>query len=61
MVNVIHMGISPESAVRAATYNPARSIGVLDQVGTITPGKAADCLIVDGDWKLKKVIHGGVI
>ena len=61
MVNVIHMGISPESAVRAATYNPARSIGILDKVGTITPGKAADCLIVGNDWKLKKVIHGGVM
>lgn len=59
MVNAIHMGIAPESAVRAATYNPARSIGILDSVGTITEGKAGDCLIVSSDWKLRKVIHAG--
>jgi N-acetylglucosamine-6-phosphate deacetylase len=60
MVNVIHMGIAPESAVRAATYNPARSIGILDSVGTITKGKAGDCLIVSSDWRLRKVIHAGI-
>ncbi len=60
MVNVIHMGIAPESAVRAATYNPARSIGILDEAGTITAGKAGDCLIVSSEWKLKKVIHAGI-
>lgn len=61
MVNVIHMGISPESAVRAATYNPARSIGITDSAGTIEKGKSADCIIADKDWKLDKVIHAGKV
>ena len=61
MVNVIHMGISPESAVRAATYNPAGSVGITDSVGTIEKGKSADCLIADKDWRLDKVIHAGTL
>lgn len=61
MVSAIQMGVDPVSAVRAATYNPAKAIG-LDQVcGNIREGMPADLLIVGKDWKLQKVIKGGKI
>ena len=46
---VNEFGIDPMYAIRAATYWPALWMGVADQVGTITPGKYADIIAVDGD------------
>ena len=42
-------GLSPMQAILAGTRNPADAVGVLDQTGTIEPGKVADLLLVDGD------------
>jgi imidazolonepropionase-like amidohydrolase len=42
-------GVPPMEALRAATYWPARAQGVLDQVGTVSPGKIADLIAVRGD------------
>ena len=47
------MGLSPETAVRAATYNPARSIGVLKDYGTLGEGKIASFNLVDASLNLK--------
>ncbi|WP_343486802.1 amidohydrolase family protein [Allomuricauda sp. d1] len=41
--------IDPMYAIRSATYWPALWMGVADEVGTITPGKYADIIAVDGD------------
>lgn len=41
--------INPMYAIRAATYWPSLWMGVADEVGTITPGKYADIIAVDGD------------
>ncbi len=46
---VNEFGIDPMYAIRAATYWPALWMGVADQVGTITPGKYADIIAVNGD------------
>jgi hypothetical protein len=46
-VNV--MGVSPLEAIKSATYWPSVFMGVSDKVGTITPGKQADIIAVDGD------------
>ncbi|MEM9648118.1 MAG: amidohydrolase family protein [Bacteroidota bacterium] len=46
---VNEFGIDPMYAIRAATYWPALWMGVADDVGTITPGKYADIIAVDGD------------
>lgn len=54
--NVIRMGIPEEVAVRAATYNPLSSIGMLRDRGTIEPGKKAQLLLVDTSYELKKII-----
>lgn len=55
MVNVIRFGIPAEDAIKAATYNPAKAIGIDDKYGTIDIGKNAAMLIVDDEWKIEKV------
>ncbi len=46
---VNEFGIDPMYAIRAATYWPALWMGVADEVGTVTPGKYADIIAVEGD------------
>jgi imidazolonepropionase-like amidohydrolase len=43
------MDISPEQAIRWITANPAKSMGILDQTGTLEPGKMADVVIWNGN------------
>jgi imidazolonepropionase-like amidohydrolase len=45
----VGMDIPPEQAVRWITQNAAKSLGVLDQVGTLEAGKMADVVIWDGN------------
>ena len=52
----VSFGIPKDEAIFAATRNPAKSIGVYGEVGSLTPGKAADILLVDEDLNLKQVI-----
>ena len=59
MHRAISFGIPKEDAVRAATYNPAREIGVLADVGSIKNGKVADFVVCDKDLNLKKVYLAG--
>jgi len=42
-------GMEPMETIRAATYWPALSLGVLERVGTVTPGKVADLVVVRGN------------
>ena len=46
---VNEFGIDPMYAIRGATYWPALWMGVADKVGTVTPGKYADIIAVEGD------------
>ncbi len=41
-------GVSPMTALAAITVNPAKNIGLDDQIGTLTPGKDADIVIHRG-------------
>jgi imidazolonepropionase-like amidohydrolase len=43
------LGLTPAQAIRAASYNAARSAAVEDDVGSIQPGRRADLLIVPGN------------
>ncbi len=61
MKNAIAMGIPKESAIKAATINPARSIGVDREVGSIEVGKRADILVVNENLELETIIIGGII
>ncbi len=57
LLTAVSMGIPLESAVKAATVNPCRSVGIDGRYGSIEPGKAAHFLILDRkDLSIKKVI-----
>lgn len=56
MVNVIKMGIPAEWAIKAATYNPAKAIGILDSCGSIEIGKKGEIVLLDKEYEIKQVI-----
>jgi len=43
--NAMGMGITPERAIRWITANAARSLGILEQTGSLAQGKMADVVI----------------
>jgi hypothetical protein len=45
----VQAGMTPSEALQAATWNGAKYAGVLDDSGSITAGKRADLVLVDGD------------
>lgn len=55
----VSMGIPLEDAVQCATINPARSIGIDNRHGSLTPGKTADFLLLDKDLHLAAVYKDG--
>jgi len=56
MMYAIRNGVSAKDAIFAATRNPAISVGIYDQVGSLETGKRADILILDKDYNLLEVI-----
>lgn len=55
----VNIGIPLESAVKAATINPCRSVGLDGEYGSIEVGKKADFLLLDQqDLRIRKVIRG---
>ena len=57
---VKQMGIPLEKAVKCAAVNPAKSIGIYDQYGSITPGKVANAVLLDQETlEIKGVILKG--
>lgn len=57
----VRFGVPLESALKAATINPARSVGIADKVGALAKGKRADLLVLEKSLALKHVILGGVL
>jgi imidazolonepropionase-like amidohydrolase len=45
----VGIDIPPEQAIRWITHNPAKSMGILDQTGTLEPGKMADVVVWNGN------------
>lgn len=56
---VTKMRIPLETAIACATKNPAISLGVYDERGSISVGKKADIVLIDKDLVLKTVIKDG--
>jgi N-acetylglucosamine-6-phosphate deacetylase len=56
----VQFGVPLESALRAATINPAQAVGLFDEVGSITEGKRADVLILDETLHPEHIFIGGV-
>lgn len=59
MQRAISFGIPREDAIRAATYNPARQLGCLNNVGSIADGKVADFVLCDAELNRKAVYLAG--
>ena len=47
LVKLVEYGASPMAAIRAATSDAAKMMGVDGWTGLIAPGKAADFLVLD--------------
>ena len=59
MKTAIGMGINRELAIRAATENPAVSIGVGDKYGSISVGYFANIVFVDEDFNIVHILNRG--
>ena len=46
---LVQAGISPLDVLSIGTRNGAEGLGVLDEVGTIEPGKIADLVVLRAD------------
>ena len=46
---MVKHGMTPATAIQAATTNAADLLGIADQVGSLEPGKLADIVAVQGD------------
>jgi len=61
------VGLSGPAGVASITGDAARSLGIDDIVGTLTPGKFADVVVIDGQpdkraadlWNVAEVFLGG--
>ncbi|MDE6845342.1 MAG: amidohydrolase family protein, partial [Lachnospiraceae bacterium] len=60
MHTAVRMGISKEEAVRAASFNPAKAVGMEDECGMLKEGRKADILIADREFNLREVIKSGI-
>ena len=56
MRSVVSMGVPEDEAILAATRNPAKSIGIYEETGSLTPGKRADIVLADETLNLVKVL-----
>lgn len=59
MRTAVQMGIPVEDAIRAATYNPAASVGLENECGVLQAGRKADILVADSELTLRSVIKCG--
>lgn len=66
--NLVEAGLTPMEAIQSATLRAAQMQGVAAQVGTVSAGKLADMIVVDGDplqqievlqYRVEKVIQNG--
>ena len=55
----VKFGVPLESALKAATINPARAAGLFDEVGSIAVGKRADVLVLGADLHPEHIFIGG--
>jgi len=57
----VEFGIPLADAVRACSYNPAKSIGMEDRIGSLDEGKEASFVVLNHDLTLKAVVFHGKI
>ena len=57
--SAVSFGIPIEQAVKAATYNPAKTLGMEDEIGSIAEGYQADLVLLDSSLNIQKVYIAG--
>lgn len=60
-IAVKEMNIPLIKAVKSATVNPAKKLGIYDKYGSLEAGKKADIVLLDKDINIKKVIKNGFL
>lgn len=60
MRKAVEFGIDLRVAIKAATYNPARSIGMENEIGSIAVGLDADLIVMDTDLNFERIFFKGV-
>jgi imidazolonepropionase-like amidohydrolase len=66
---LVRAGLTPAEALRTATINPARFLGLTDSLGVVAAGKVADLVLLEGNplqniantRKIRAVIRGGEV
>jgi N-acetylglucosamine-6-phosphate deacetylase len=53
------VGVGEVEAVTALTRTPARALGLDDRLGRLAPGIAADLVLLDRDWTVRRVFAAG--
>jgi len=62
IANLVSSGsVSTENALRMASEYPAKSVGVFDRKGSISPGKDADLVVFNPDFSVSMTIIRGDI
>ena len=57
LIKEVHLPM--ESVIKCATRNPAKSIHIFDQYGSIAIGKKADLLLLDSELNIRYIIKNG--
>jgi N-acetylglucosamine-6-phosphate deacetylase len=55
------VGLEPATAIRFATLNPARALGLDASAGRVTVGGPADITVLDQRWEVEATIAGGAL
>lgn len=61
MRTAVSFGIPLESAVKCASMNPAKAIGIYDQYGSLATGKVANIVLLNEDLTIKQIILKGQV
>ena len=61
MRRAVGMGVPLGQAVRSASTNPARAIGIQHDYGSLEPGKLANIILLDEDLNINTLILRGQI
>ena len=55
----VKFGVPLETALKAATINPAQAVGLFDELGSVTAGKRADVLVLNKELQPEHIFIGG--
>lgn len=59
--NLVNNGINFCDAIDFATVNPAKNLGIFDELGSVAVGKRADFTVLDDDFNVLMTVRDGEI